>query len=63
VGWWGRAPHGEAALQRRSPSLNAVGFVFAPDQLPVKPKLTDEPAATLPFQLRFFAVTAAADWV
>jgi hypothetical protein len=43
--------------------LKDVGFVFAPVQLPVKPKLTDEPAVTFAFQVRFFAVTAMPDWV
>src|SRR3546814_17304879 len=46
-----------------APALNDAGFAFAPDQLPVKPKLTDEPAATLACQPTFFAVTAAPDWV
>ncbi len=48
-------------MQLWSPSLNAVGFVFVPDQLAVKPKLTDEPVATLPFHPTFFAVTAVPD--
>lgn len=30
-----------------------------PDQSPVKPKLTDEPAATVPFQPTFLVVTGA----
>ena len=50
-------------VQFWSPTLNAAGFVFAPVQLPVKPKLTDEPAATFAFQVTFFAVTVAPDCV
>lgn len=60
----GARTHGrQLTVQLCSPSLNAAGFVFDPDQLPVKPKLTDEPAATLAFQLTFFAVTAEPDCV
>lgn len=60
-----RTPTGvrQATVQLWSPSLNAVGFPFVPDQLPVNPKLTDEPAVTFAFQFTFFAVTAAPDWV
>ncbi len=51
----------QATVQLWSPSLNAVGFAFVPDQLAVNPKLTDEPAATLAFQPTFFAVTVGPD--
>ena len=37
--------------------------MFVPVQFPVKPKLTDEPAATLAFQPTFLAVTVEPDWV
>ncbi len=50
-------------MQLWSPSLNAAGLPLVPDEVPVKPKLTDEPAVTFAFQFTFFAVTVAPDWV
>ncbi|CAM5276480.1 hypothetical protein SPURM210S_04048 [Streptomyces purpurascens] len=41
--------------------MNTVGFVFVPDRFAVKPKLTDDPAATFAFQPTFFAVTVEPD--
>ncbi len=55
-------PEGHAS-QTSSPSSKDVGAAFVPDQLPVKPKLTDAPGATSAFQPVFLAVTVVPDWV
>ena len=49
----------QATAQVWPPRVKAVGSALLPVQVPVKPKDTDDPGATVPFQLTFPAVTAA----
>lgn len=56
-------PRGQPVAQDRPPRVNTAGSEFVPDRLPVKPKATEEPAGTVPFQVTFFAVTAEPDCV